>query len=139
MALRDLLLYNFRWKLTALLLATLVWFVIKFAIYKESLGGRGQVLPQQPVMVLKAPDDSRVFRVQPPAVDLVIRSSQEVKPGDLEVFVNLTALPDVETAFKQVLVRGNEATRVVEVRPWGVTVERAAGAELSLTNVLRKP
>jgi hypothetical protein len=139
MALRDLVLYNFRWKLTALLLATLVWFVIKFAIYKESLGGRGQILTQQPVMVLKTPDDNRIFRVLPPSVDLVVRSPQELKTGDLEVFVNLTALPDVQTAFKQVLVRGSDAARIVEVKPWGVTVEQLSGTDQSLTNSLRKP
>src|SRR5690242_12587729 len=131
MALPDLILYNFRWKLTALLLAMLVWFVIKFAMYKKSLSGHEQIMAQRPVMVLKAPDDGRIFRLQPPAVDLLIRSSQGVKPSDLEVFVNLTALPDVDSAFKQVLVRGDEAARVVEIRPLGVTVERVTGSELS--------
>lgn len=137
MPFRDFALNNFRWKFTALLLAMLVWFVIKFAIYKG--GGHDQILPKQPVMLLRAPDDTRVFRISPPQVDLIIQSPQELDAGDFEVFVDLTSMPDVEMAYKQVLVRGAEAAKVVVVKPPGVTVERIFSPESTLTNVFRKP
>jgi hypothetical protein len=138
MALRNFVLNNFRWKLTALLLAMLVWFVIKFAIYRGTAGGRNQVITQLPVMVLKSPDDSRVFRVQPPWVDVLVQATKDLRPEDLEVFVNLTAMPDLDVAYKPVRVRGGDTAKV-EVRPPGVTVERVTPPSLSLTNSLSRP
>jgi hypothetical protein len=129
---------NLRWKLTALLLAMLVWFSIKFAIYKGSASGRTQILAQQPVMVLMSPGDPRAFRIHPPQVDLVVQSAKELNPEDLEVFVNLTTLADVDTTFKQVLVRGADAAKVILVKPPGVTVERLAPLDSFLTNTLKK-
>ena len=139
MAVPDIIAHNFRWKLTALLLAMLVWFVIKFAIYREITGGRDQILERRPVMVLKAPDDTRVFRVDPPQVDVVVRASREVSSEDVEVFLNLTTMPDVNSALKQVLVRASGATKVVRTEPPFVLVEYAGGAPEAITNSLRRP
>jgi hypothetical protein len=139
MVARDLIMENFRWKLTALFLAMLVWFVIKLAIYKENAGGQNQLLLQHHVMVLQAPDDPRIFRLQPPNVDLAVQAPAELRPDDLEVFVDLTSFPDVRSAFKQIVVRGGNTFKVISVKPWGVTVELAGALDLSLTNSLRKP
>jgi hypothetical protein len=136
MALRDLVFYNFRWKGTALLLAILVWLVIKFTI----ASGRNQELLRQPVMVLTAPDDPRTFRVQPPEVDVVVQSVRELQKQDLQAFVDLTAMPDVNSTFKQVSVRAPEGTKVVRIQPSPVvSVERIAPLDLSLTNSLDGP
>jgi hypothetical protein len=131
MAARDLVVYNFRWKFTALLLALLVWFVIKFAIYRGLTGARDQVLRQRPVVVLKAADDPRIFHLDPPTVDVIVQSTKELTGSDLEVFVNLTTMPDVNTALKQVLVRAADTTKltVVQVQPAYITVERATSGD----------
>jgi hypothetical protein len=139
MSLRDLVLNNFRWKLTAFVLAMLVWFVIKFAIYKGATGGLNQILRHQPVMVLKAPDDPRSFRIDPPQVDVVVQGAKELGPDDLQVFVNLTTWPeDLNSAFKPVLVRAADSTKV-RVQPRFVMVERVTPSEASLGNPLKKP
>jgi hypothetical protein len=137
---RDVVLYNFRWKLTALLLALLVWFVIKFAIYRGMTGGRYQILRHQPVLVLKAPEDPSLFRVQPPEVDVVVQATKELRSEDLEVFVNVTSMPlDVESAFKQVTVRGADIVKVIRVDEKFVMVDRIAPVDASLTNSFKNP
>jgi hypothetical protein len=136
MALRNIIIYNFRWKITALLLATLFWMVIKFTI----ASGRNQRLPHQPVMALKAPDDPRVFRIHPPQVDVVVQSVREMRSQDVIVFVDLTTMPDVSATFKEVLVRAPEGTRLVRVEPSIlVSVERIVPELPPLTNSLYTP
>jgi hypothetical protein len=137
MDLRGFLLNNLRWKLTALLLAMLVWFVIKFALYKGITSGRDQNLTEQPVLVLKAPDDPRIFRIWPPRVDLSVQGTRDLRPENLQVFVDVTAQRDMDTAFEPVLVRGAGAAKVISVRPRRVKVERVAAP--ILTNSVRKP
>jgi hypothetical protein len=141
MAARDAIFNNFRWKLTALLLAMLVWFVIKYALYRGFTGARDQIVPRCAVVLLKAADDPRVFHLDPPLVDVIVQSPKELTTDDLEVFVNLTTLPDVNTALKQVMVRASDSSKltVVQVEPAYVTVERVAPAEGSVTNSFRKP
>jgi hypothetical protein len=133
---RDVVLDNFRWKLTALLLAMLVWFAIKTTISR----GSHQILRHRPVQVLKAPDDPRTFRIQPSEVTVVVQSTRQIGGEDLEVFVNLTTMPmGLDVVYKQVLVREAEAVVVTRVEPPVVTVERILPAGLSLTNTLRTP
>jgi len=138
MALRDFVLNNLRWKLTALLLAMLVWFVIKF---KEPTGGRNQALTQHAVMVLKSPEDPRIFRIQPRQVDLEVQGSRELHPEDLEVFVDLTTLADVDSASELVQVRGADAAKVISITPERVRVERLtpANGNRPTTSNLTKP
>ena len=140
MTLPDFAVNNFRWKLTALLLATLAWFSIKLAIYR-GITGRNQVLRHQTVMVLKNPEDPRIVRIQPPYVDVVVQADKELRDDDLEVFVNITTLPlDIDSAFKEVLVRGRDVAKVIAVQPaWVVRVERIALPDAPLTNSIRKP
>jgi hypothetical protein len=139
MSLRDLVLNNFRWKLTALLLAMLVWFVIKVAIYKGATSGPNQMLRHQPVMVLKAPDDPRSFRIDPPQVDVAVQGAKELGADDLQVFVNLTTWPeDLPSALRPVLVRAADSAKV-HVQPLFVMVERVTPTEAALGNPVKKP
>jgi hypothetical protein len=137
MALRNFVLNNLRWKITALLLAMLVWFVIKFAIYR-GVGGRSQVLHHQPVTVLKAPEDPRVFRIDPPTVDVVVQSTGGIDRDDLQIFVNLTTMPDVGSVIKQVLVRAADSAKL-RVEPPYVVVEQVGPVDSPLNNSFRKP
>ncbi len=129
MPLRDLVLYNFHWKITALLLATLLWFSVKFTIYK----GSHQTLRHQPVLVLKAANDPRIFRIQPPEVDVILRATKELGKEDVEVYVNLSTLPlEMSTAVRPILVRGAEDVRVEPVTAY---IEQITPP----TNALRNP
>jgi hypothetical protein len=139
MAVRDFVLNNYRWKLTALVLAMLVWFVIKLAIYRGTTGGPETVLRNRRVLVLKAPDDPRSYRVDPSEVNVFVQGSKELGSEDPQVFVNLTSWPEeLNSGFKQVLVRAVDATKV-RVQPLFVMVERTSPPESSLRNSLKKP
>jgi hypothetical protein len=139
MAMREFVLNNFRWKLTALVLAMLVWFVIKFPAFRGITGGRSQTLTGQTIMVLKTPGDPRVFRILPPQVAVTVQASRDLQADDLEVFVNLTAMADVDTTYKQVLVRGGDGARIISIQPWGVNVERVGPNRPSSTNTVKRP
>ena len=139
MLFRHLFLYNFRLKLTALLLATVVWFIIKFAIYREVTGGRHQIVRHQAVQVLKAPDDPRIFQIDPAYVDVVVQADREVTSEDLEVYLNLTTMPDINSVLKQVLVRVPSSAKLIRVEPFAVMVEGAGSTASFSTNSLRKP
>jgi len=137
MPLRDLVLSNLRWKVTALLLAMVVWFSIKLNLYNK---GSSQTLRRQPILVLKAPDDPRVFQLQPPEADLMIQATKQLEREDLEVFVNVTGMPmDVTNVYRPVLVRGADTLKVIRIDPFAIRVERITPPALALTNTLRKP
>jgi hypothetical protein len=143
MSWRDFAVQNSRLKLTALLLALLTWCAIKFAIYK-GVAGRNQVLHQRAVMVLKAPDDGRVMRVEPPFVSIVVQANKELHDDDIdiEVFVDITQVPaDVDSVYKPVVVRGpeSEIEKVMAIKPASVVrVVRVPPVDIPSTNVLRK-
>jgi hypothetical protein len=122
-----------------LLLAMLVWFVIKFALYRGFTGGRYQVLEHQPVLVLRTPDDARVFRLDPSNIDVVVQAKKELKADDIEAYVDLTHMPDVNTALKQVMVRAADTTKIIRTEPAFIMVERAAPLDSPLGNLPRKP
>ena len=52
-------------------------FRLNHGVYGQRQGGRNQMLRHQPVMVLQAPDDTRVFHLDPPFVDVVVQSTKE--------------------------------------------------------------
>jgi hypothetical protein len=139
MPIRDYVLDNFRWKLTALLLAMLVWFVIEVGHYRGTSAGRDQILSAQPVMVLKAPEDQRAFRVRPSQVNLVVKGTKDLGTGDLEVFVDLTKVSDVEGGLARVQVRGPDAAEVIEVKPKWVRLERVVPGQPPSVSSPKKP
>src|SRR6188508_675822 len=100
MPFRAMVVDNLRWKLTALMLALLVWCVIRFSLYSGT--SLNQVLLHQPVMVLKTPIDPRTFRIQPPEVTVVLQANKQLHAADIEAFIDLTSMPDVDSAFKRV-------------------------------------
>ena len=140
MAVRDFVLNNLRWKLTAFLLALLVWSAIKFAIYKD-IRERNQTVYHVPVMVLKTPDDNRLVRVQPATVDVVIQAAKEMHPDDLEVFVDVSSIPPGATSgFRTVVVRGDEVSKLMDVLPQKVVrIELVTPSDSAITNSSKQP
>jgi hypothetical protein len=135
---RHLVLNNIHWKLIALVLAILVWSAIKLSISRGA-AAREQIFRRQPVMVLKAPDDPRAFRIEPARVDVAVQAAKELRTDDVQVFVNVTRWPPgLTSAFREVLVRATDSTRI-RVEPLFVMVERPSPAETGSGNTLRKP
>jgi hypothetical protein len=126
MQLHEYIFENLRWKLAALLLAVLAWFSIQLAIRKGFGDWRAQTLRHQPVQVVTAPSDLRAFRIVPAEVDVVLRP----RPGTLknmseqpvQVFVNLTDLPNVTGLIREVLVYTQGQYEVLRTEPKAVSV-----------------
>ncbi len=137
MPLRDFILKNFRWKLIALLLAITVWFFIQPFLPHDikptdhSLTDRAiHRFSSHPVMILKAPGDSAVYKVTPSRVEITVRSRPGIlnKPSenDIKVFVNLVDVRETVKENKQVFIYGPNRSELNEakVEPPTVTVER---------------
>lgn len=137
MSIRDLVLKNFRWKLAAIILATLVWFIIQFA-KGEGYNPSQTALPdyrtytfvRQNVMVLANPGESQLVRLTPSKVDVVVRSTgsalNKLTENDIRAFVTLVDVPEGLQATKEVRVYVPEGVEVyrVDVEPPAVKVER---------------
>jgi hypothetical protein len=139
MALRDFILNNLRWKLIALTLATVVWFIIQFAIWKGIKPTDHPLsdfttynFSRQPVLVLRAPGDPAVYKVAPARVEVMIRSTAGVlnkfSEDDIKIFVDVAEMRDTGKETKQVFIYAPENSQITEtkVEPSTVTVERIA-------------
>ena len=79
---RDIILNNFSWKLTALLLAILAWFTFSPPEMRTNLL-RGplddaRVLIAHPVTISKPATDKREFKVTPSEVDITLIGEEKV-------------------------------------------------------------
>lgn len=141
MALRDFILHNFRWKLSALILATLVWFVIQFAILvgfspaETPEDYRNYTFLRQPVMMLTSQVDTQAVRITPPRVDVVVRSTpsalNRLTESDIKTFISLVDVPEGLQVTREVLVYVPEGVEVyqIQVDPPAVKVERISPPE----------
>lgn len=139
MALRDFILNNFKWKLAALIFAIFVWYGIQVILNKgiqpnqlPNVDYRNYTFLRQTVLVVTNPDDTRSFRVAPPKVDVVIRSTasalNKLTETDIKVFVNLIDVAEGLEESKEVLVYVPEGIIVYDIRvdPAAVKVERVS-------------
>lgn len=144
MALRDFILNNLKWKLSALTFAMFVWYGIQVILNKgiqpnelPIVNYRNYTFPRQPIVVVTNPDDARSFRITPAKVDVVIRSTDsalnKLTETDIKVFVNLIDLAEGLEEAKEVFVYVPEGVVVYDIRvdPAAVKVERVIQASLS--------
>jgi hypothetical protein len=80
---RDVILNNFSWKLTALLLAVLAWFTFQPTetrpnLLRGPLNDGYRYLIAHPVTISKPATDTREFKVSPSEVDIVLKGSEKV-------------------------------------------------------------
>lgn len=136
MPLRDLILNNFRWKLTALILAVAVWFVIYKAAPGDllSLSGLGKEERhfQVPVRILREPEDARAFRAKPQMVEIRLRGEvtilKTVRENDITAYVNLTEASNTDWPAR-VYVHAPDGVTVLNIEPSGVNLERVTSAD----------
>ena len=136
MPLRDLILNNFRWKLTALILAVTVWFIIYRAAPGDLLTisdwGKDERRVQVPVQILRAPEDARTFHLKPQMVEVRMRGDATVLKtlgeNGITAYVNLTEVQNVDQPAK-VYVHAPDGIDVLGVVPIGVNLERVTSAD----------
>ncbi len=137
MTLRDLALNNLRWKLGALIMAMLIWFIIQIAMSvglkspDHPLGdARARILVHRPVLVLSAPHDTLAYRITPSFVDVTVRSAsrglEKLGPDEVQVFVNLIDASTTGKLTKPLFLHlpGKFDLESVIVQPPTVMVER---------------
>lgn len=107
MAIRDLIVNNFWWKVTALLLAVGAWFgltpgTVPFKLPQTGVPYATRELVAHPITITKEAADTREFKVTPATVDITISggdddslralNAQEIRPTvDLRSFdTNMT-------------------------------------------------
>ncbi len=138
MPLRETILKNFWWKITALVLATAVWFTFsthpKFEVQSpESLFTKTKIreFVGIPVQILKSPDDPRTFRVTPQKVDVAVSAPEtaikQLTGDDLSAFIAITANMSLTNGF---------GTNTVQINaPPGVVLEKAVPSRVQIEEI----
>jgi hypothetical protein len=143
MAVRDYIIQNLRWKVAALALAVFTWLSIQFSLWRGGTELPFQDVSSYPVQTLTGPGEPRTFRTDPAEVLVFIRATAHGKRNldrqGIQVFVNVTDLPDVAGAIREVRVAAPREVEVVYTEPRAVFVESAFGLKGSLTNSLSQP
>src|SRR5687767_8004826 len=109
MALRDIIEYNFWFKLLAVALATVIWFVIRGS--QDLSGGQPVFLnPLQenetiPVTVLTHPADARIYQITPKTVMITVTGEravlQKYSKKDYRAYVDLTESRNKEPSIEE--------------------------------------
>lgn len=138
MAWRELITRNLGWKLSSLVLATLVW----LAIYTNSgskirlptVGRQGMAtrsFAKVPVTVRVPAICTWRWHVEPTEVALTVsgdpRLLQTLRPDDLEVVVDLTGLEDFTTVQWPPRVAAPDGIVIENVKPPSIRVEKIDG------------
>jgi YbbR domain-containing protein len=130
---RNLLLENLWLKLTALLLASLVWFAVNTHLTGYSAWPLALVpadarreFPSRPVLVLRLPTDHRLFDVEPAAVKVIVGGRlvrlRQLEEGEVNVFVRVPNLADASTEMPLV-VQVPKDVNVIRTEPAAVRVK----------------
>ena len=131
---RDAILNNFLWKVTALLLAVLAWYGFqpkdsRFKFFPETPGTRAaytRYFLAHPITISKPATDTREFRVTPPYVDITLTSDEEIEidGSDLRATVDVSNF-EGETNMLEVVpfVPDKGGLKVERITPERVQVE----------------
>lgn len=125
MVTRDTILHNFWWKVTSLLLAIIVWFVV-YDTDKMGVPTTTVHFPKHALAVMRDSTDKRPLRVTPTEVEVIVRApimeGTRLTDNDIQTFVDLSEVDAVhKTARIRVYVpRG---IRLEQINPDRATVE----------------
>jgi YbbR domain-containing protein len=128
MAKRDLVFHNFWWKLTSLLLAVIVWFVV----HQDAPAGAA-IMPRNtyrfsshPLAVLRDSTDKRPVRITPTEVDVTVTApiteTTRLADADIQTFIDLSEV-DGRVSKVRVRVYVPRGVRLEQITPDEATVE----------------
>jgi len=137
MALPESIQYNFWWKLSAIGLATLIWFTVHFGASNRT-GGLGSTnllsqsqtrrLEEIPIRVLTSVGNSTRFRVLPDKAEVVLRGDANVlrrlQPSDIEAYVNLADVEAAQSLQMRIHIYVPTGVRVDSVQPANARIEK---------------
>ena len=119
---RDIILNNFWWKVTALLLAILAWLGFQPSeVYPKLLPGgpyATRYLIAHPVTISKPATDTREFKVSPAEVDITLRGEEKV--------LRSLAASEVRAEVLMSEYKGKTNTLIIHVSvpPGGIKLDR---------------
>lgn len=130
MATRESIVHNFWWKVTSLLLAVIVWFVVKA---QDTSTARPQVLPRHsyrfrshPLNVMRDSVDKRPLRITPTEVDITVTTpiteTSRLSASDIQTFVDLAEV-DPQTRKAPIRVYVTRGIRLEKIVPTEAMVE----------------
>lgn len=132
MSLRELVRNNFGWKAASFVLATLIWLTINDVIHHSlpapSVSSTLRTFSKHPITVMTAAADPRGCAVIPSETTVTLSGPadrlESLAAGEIQVFVDLTALPGAQEVVRQIQVYPPPGVRVLDVSPSSVRVVR---------------
>ena len=134
MSLREIILHNFWLKLFSLLLATLIWFAVRYGIETNFHPTNPITNPIEknsyrlPISVLTQPGDSRIFKLTPDTVFVTVNAEaailREIAKADLHAYVDLTIIRHNEKSPQKIHLQVPDGINVIEVMPLSTLVEQ---------------
>ncbi|MDB6108923.1 MAG: YbbR family protein [Pedosphaera sp.] len=141
MAMRDLILHNFWWKLLSLLLAALTWFTIQTALQKDKnqsaqspvVTVSTRTFPGVPITLMTAAASTNQFRLSPPVVAVEVSGKaddlEKLQVSQIAAFVDVTKIEDEKEVRKDIQVQVPKGFKVEGFKPLYTSVERITTAK----------
>jgi YbbR domain-containing protein len=141
MAMRDLILHNFWWKLLSLLLAALTWFTIQTALQKDRTQSAQspvvtvstRTFPAVPITLMTSAYSNNQFRLNPPMVAVEVSGQadelEKLQVRQIAAFVDVTRIEDEKEVRKDIQVQVPKGFKVESFKPLYASVERLTTAK----------
>jgi YbbR domain-containing protein len=126
MAKRDLILHNFWWKVTSLLLAVIVWIVVHGTDQTNDIYRAPRHFPGHVLSVMRDTNDKRKIRVTPTEVDIIVTApiteATRLTDSDIQTFVDLSDVDERHTKAR-IRVYVPRGVQLESITPDEATVE----------------
>jgi YbbR domain-containing protein len=140
MALRDIVVHNFWWKLLSLLLAALTWLTIETALRREQMlrqtpviGSFSRTFPSIPITLLTASTNANHFRIDPSTVSVDVSGPadqlQKLQERDIHVYIDLSDVGDEKLVRRTIQAQVPKDLKVDNLNPANTTAERISNAK----------
>lgn len=137
MAWRDLVQHNFWWKLTAIILASLIWLTVDKGERGRNANKSGDAarrFERVPVQLLTEPGFANAISISSKTVNLVARGQSDVlehlSSEDFAVYARINGRSDKTNGRSLLRVDAPDGIRVEEIVPWEITFEKSTQSTL---------
>lgn len=132
MAWRDLVQHNFWWKLTAIILASLIWLTVdkgERGRNADKPGDAARRFERVPVQLLTEPGFANAISISPKTVSLVVRGKSDMlellSAEDFAVYARLNGRSDQTNGRTPLRVNAPDGIHVDEIIPSEITFEKS--------------
>lgn len=135
MSFRAFIQHNFWLKLFSLVLATVIWVLIKYGVQDQFTMGQSPVINPMgpdsmslPVYILKQPGDARIFKVTPDRVVVTVTGESAILRNltkkDFNAYVDMTLIRPNEPLSQKVQLDVPKGVTELSIVPLAVNVEQ---------------